>query len=590
MKRRAKRRGKAAKKPSSKVARPRRSGRSQTRRLITTKDDLAKSRRLEQSLRDSEERYAFVTEAVAEGIYDWNIELNTLFVSPRLMEIFNFERSGLQSSADWVARVHPDDLEGYSNALRACFKQRLPKLECEYRIKAADGDYLWVEDHGRPIRNEAGRTIRLVGAVSDISRRHQAEQALRDRDHELNAVLDTIDYAILFMGPDLRAKLINRAFRRMWNMSDEFIRDTRPTMRDLMNYVRGNDLYDVPSGQFEAYADRRVDAVRKGTTVLNEMRLRDGRVIQYQIRALPDGGRMLTYFDITDLKRNEDIANKAREFAETALARLRVAQDRLVQTEKLASLGQLTAGIAHEIKNPLNFVNNFSALSVELVDEMTEALERASLEDEKRKELDEIRGLMKSNLEKVVQHGKRADSIVKNMLLHARPSSGEHRPMEINLIVEESLNLAYHGARAEGSSFDITLKRDFDPAVGVVDIYPQEITRAFLNMISNGFYAINKRATEDGDRFRPVLTVATHSLGDAVEIRIRDNGTGMLPEVREKIFNPFFTTKPAGEGTGLGLSISHDIVVKQHGGAIEVETEPGAYTEFIITLPRNAVT
>src|SRR6516162_9116405 len=154
-------------------------------------------------------------------------------------------------------------------------------------------------------------------------------------DQELHAVLDTIDYGILFMGPDLRAKLINRAFRRMWNISDEFIRDTRPTMRDLMDYVRSNDLYDVPPDQFEAYAEKRLEAVRRGTTNLNEMRLRDGRVIQYQIRALPDGGRMLTYFDITDVRRSEETANKAREVAETALVELRIAQNRLLQTEKL---------------------------------------------------------------------------------------------------------------------------------------------------------------------------------------------------------------------------------------------------------------
>jgi len=548
--------------------------------------DIADSHDLERSLRESEERYGLVTEAVGEGIYDWNIELNTLFVSPRLIEIFNFERAGLKSSTDWVSRVHPDDLESYSAALRTCFKQRLVKFECEYRIKAADGNYLWIEDHGRPVRNEAGRTIRLVGTVSDISRRHQAERALRDREQELSAVLDTIDYGILFMGPDLRAKLINRAFRRMWNISDEFIRDTRPTMRDLMDYVRSNDLYDVPPDQFEAYAEKRLEAVRRGTTNLNEMRLRDRRVIQYQIRALPDGGRMLTYFDITDVRRSEETANKAREVAETALVELRIAQNRLLQTEKLASLGQVTAGIAHEMKNPLNFVNNFSALSAELIDELNDALADTDLAQKKREELDELTQTLRSNLEKVVQHGKRADSIVKNMLLHSRKGSGEHRPVDINAIIDESLNLAYHGARAEKQGFDISLERDFDPGAGVADIYPQEITRVLLNLISNGFYAATQRAGTAGNGFEPRLKAVTRNLGDKVEVRIRDNGTGIPPDIQEKIFNPFFTTKPAGEGTGLGLSLSYDIVVKQHGGTIEVVTELGSFTEFIIRLPR----
>jgi signal transduction histidine kinase len=267
---------------------------------------------------------------------------------------------------------------------------------------------------------------------------------------------------------------------------------------------------------------------------------------------------------------------------------LRTAQDRLVQTEKLASLGQLTAGIAHEIKNPLNFVNNFSALSAELIDDMKDVLSDISVESNKRKELDEITQMLKANLEKVVQHGKRADSIVKNMLLHSREGSGEHRSVDINAIVEESLNLAYHGARAEKAGFDITMQRNFDSAAGIAEVYPQEITRALLNLISNGFYAVTRRATEAGDDFKPVLSAATRSLGDNIEIRIRDNGIGIPAEVKEKIFNPFFTTKPSGEGTGLGLSMSHDIIVKQHGGSIDVETELGHFTEFRIVLPRRS--
>ena len=271
-----------------------------------------------------------------------------------------------------------------------------------------------------------------------------------------------------------------------------------------------------------------------------------------------------------------------------SLEELRTAQDRLVQTEKLASLGQLTAGIAHEIKNPLNFVNNFSALSAELIDELNDVLKPAALDDKTREEIDELTHMLKGNLEKVVQHGKRADSIVKNMLLHSREGSGEHRPADINAIVEESLNLAYHGARAEKSGFNITLQRDFDPAAGMIDLYPQEITRVFLNLISNGFYAAAKRKEAGDEGFEPMLSATTKSLGNSVEIRIRDNGTGIPQEVKEKMFNPFFTTKPAGEGTGLGLSMSHDIVVKQHGGKIDVDTEPGEFTEFIITLPRTA--
>jgi GAF domain-containing protein len=290
---------------------------------------------------------------------------------------------------------------------------------------------------------------------------------------------------------------------------------------------------------------------------------------------------------ISNVKLFRQVQERTRELSQS-LDDLRTAQDRLVQTEKLASLGQLTAGIAHEIKNPLNFVNNFSALSAELTDELNDLLKPAPLDAKMRGEADELTGLIKANLEKVVQHGKRADSIVKNMLLHSREGSGEQRPTDINALLDESLNLAYHGARAEKPGFNITLQRDFDEGAGSIEGFPQEITRAFLNLISNGFYAATKRWADNGEAdFEPQLSATTKDLGGHVEIRIRDNGTGIPPEVKEKMFNPFFTTKPAGEGTGLGLSMSHDIIVKQHGGRIDVTTEPGRFTEFTVLLPRT---
>ena len=291
---------------------------------------------------------------------------------------------------------------------------------------------------------------------------------------------------------------------------------------------------------------------------------------------------------IENVRLFESVEARTRELA-ASLENLRTTQDRLVQTQKLASLGQLTAGIAHEIKNPLNFVNNFSGVSAELIDELQEALKDVNLNEKRHKEINELTNTLRGNLDKIVQHGKRADAIVKNMLLHSREGSGEHRVVDINALVEEGLNLAYHGARAEKQGFTITLERSLDPAAGAADVFPQDITRALLNLISNGFYAATKRKAEaNGGDYEPTLTAATKNLGDRVEIRIRDNGTGIPPEVKEKIFNPFFTTKPAGEGTGLGLSISHDIIVKQHGGSIEVDTQPGRFTEIRVILPRVA--
>ena len=284
----------------------------------------------------------------------------------------------------------------------------------------------------------------------------------------------------------------------------------------------------------------------------------------------------------------ESVEARTRELA-ASLENLRTTQDRLVQTQKLASLGQLTAGIAHEIKNPLNFVNNFSGVSVELIDELQETLKDMNLNEMRRSEITELMDTLRGNLEKVVQHGKRADAIIKNMLLHSREGSGEHRLVDINALVEEGLNLAYHGAPAETQGFAITMEKSLDPTAGQADVFPQQITRALLNLIANGFYAATKRKAEaNGGDYEPTLAAATKNLGARVEIRIRDNGTGIPPEVKEKIFNPFFTTKPAGEGTGLGLSISHDIIVKQHGGSIEVDTQPGEFTEIRVILPRAA--
>jgi signal transduction histidine kinase len=248
----------------------------------------------------------------------------------------------------------------------------------------------------------------------------------------------------------------------------------------------------------------------------------------------------------------------------------------------MASLGQLTAGIAHEIKNPLNFVNNFAELSSDLLDELHEAVA-----SNQQAEIDELTATLKGNLAKIAEHGKRADGIVRGMLEHSRGSSGERRPVDLNTLVDEALNLAYHGARAQDQSFNVTLERDFDEGTTPITLAPQDVTRVLLNLFSNGFYAARRRQSmEAAPGFDPTLKVATRELGDAVEIRVRDNGIGIAEEVKDKLFQPFFTTKPTGEGTGLGLSISYDIVTQQHGGSITVDSKVGEYSEFTIRLPR----
>jgi signal transduction histidine kinase len=360
-------------------------------------------------------------------------------------------------------------------------------------------------------------------------------------------------------------------------------------------------VHDLLSAEGDEFPETQQRTARTGTrSILSVPLLREGKSIgtivlrRTEVHPFSDKQIALlqTFADqaviaIGNVRMFEQVQERTKELS-LSLDELRTAQDRLIQTEKLASLGQLTAGIAHEIKNPLNFVNNFSALSVELVDELDDVLKPATLDNKTREETNDLTQMLRGNLEKIVQHGQRADSIVKNMLLHSREGSGESRSVDLNAIVEDSLNLAYHGARAEKKEFNIRLERSFDPAAGMVDLFPQEITRVLLNLISNGVYAAMKRKVEMRDGYEPTLTAVTGDLGDRVEIRIRDNGGGIPPGVKEKIFNPFFTTKPPGEGTGLGLSLSYDIIVKQHSGSIEVDTQPGEFTEFRIILPRKA--
>ncbi len=281
---------------------------------------------------------------------------------------------------------------------------------------------------------------------------------------------------------------------------------------------------------------------------------------------------------------------KSLQAENEAYQRLKATQEQLLVQEKLASLGALTAGIAHEIKNPLNFVNNFADLSVELMDELREDIEKnkAAIPAKDYENIEALLDDLTGNAKKINEHGKRADGIVRSMLLHSRGQAGERQPTDINAMLDEYVNLTYHGMRAQDSSFNVTIERALASDAGMVEAIPQDLSRVFLNLLNNACYAVNDKAKKNGAGFVPKLRVSSVNLGDAVEIRIRDNGMGIPPEVRDKIFNPFFTTKPTGQGTGLGLSISHDIVVQQHHGQLEVETEPGEYTEFIVRLPRSS--
>lgn len=274
----------------------------------------------------------------------------------------------------------------------------------------------------------------------------------------------------------------------------------------------------------------------------------------------------------------------------TSLDELKATQTQLVQQEKLASLGALTAGIAHEIKNPLNFVNNFAALSVELADELAAEVSRldARIGDEDADELQAIVDDLKLNAEKIAEHGKRADGIVKSMLLHSRGSSGERQETDLNSLLNEYVNLAFHGMRAQDPQFNCDIQRNYDDAVGAVEIIPQDVGRVFINLLNNAFYAVAEKAKTMNGVYAPVVCVSTRRVDDAVNIVVKDNGSGIPESVRKRIFEPFFTTKPTGSGTGLGLSLSHEIVTREHGGSMHVESEEGEATTFTISLPTRS--
>lgn len=422
----------------------------------------------------------------------------------------------------------------------------------------------------------------LVVFRDDAFRRRQAEEAVRESEQRLRLILATspvgvgisrvVDGIVVYANDHLASQFRSTAAEFVGSRAWDFYADAEDRQRLLTRVESDGSVRDA-----EVRFKRSDDS--EFWSLLSFFPIEFGG----------ETANLGWVYDITDRKKAEEELRVAKDQAESALADLKAAQQRLVQTEKMASLGQLTAGVAHEIKNPLNFVKNFAEVSTDLLEELKENLQPAieKLKASERQDAADQFTSIDDMLAKIREHGVRADRIVQSMLSHTREGPATTRPTDLNALLKESLDLAYHAARAEDKVFNVTLESNLDPEVGELELYPADLMRVFLNLIGNAFYATRKRASEQGESgYAPTVAISTKRTQDKVEVRVRDNGGGVPANLKKKIFDPFFTTKPPGEGTGLGLSLSYETVVQQHEGWMEVSSEEGQFTEFLVTLPR----
>jgi PAS domain S-box-containing protein len=541
--------------------------------LGTVSLDLTARKRIEEELTEETRIHQQTLDHMGQGLTMYDENWNLVAFNQRYSEHFDLSDGVLHTNATF------DDVVG--TTMRQDYGD-----EWAERLRAVRDPGRFTNIWRRKFRRPSGRSLDLLSVPvpgggfivtsTDVT-------ALTDAEENLRQILESSPIGIVVASKeDYRRLFVNQTLMDMMGVGFDPLNDDEANKATLATWVdpdRLKDIYGVIEGGVplkNAEAERiRPDGSHWWVLLNSQPTVFEG-----------EEAEVIWQVDITERKRFEPEIATARDRAETALRDLEATQEALMHQEKMASLGQLTAGIAHELKNPLNFINNFALGCDELIVELNDIIDRhgAAMATEERTEIDALAKLLSDNLKRIAHHGSRADAIIRSMLDHSRRSHGDLRSVELNAIVEDAVTLAYHGARALDSTFDVSMITDFGEEVGNVTVDSQEIARVLLNLVTNAFYATKERAAAEPG-YMPEVTIRTRRGDGSVEIHVRDNGIGMEKEIQEKLFTPFFTTKPPGEGTGLGLSLSYDIVSRQHGGTITVESKKGEYTDFCVRLP-----
>ncbi len=553
--------------------------------LVGIGRDITDRKRAEQALVDQQDLLRSVLESSPLAVAITRPpEGQLVFANSRLLEIF-------QLAAEDVSKVRSaDHYASHEERNRLLDRTRAEgRLDDEeVRMKRADGSVFWARMSVRTFTFEDAPAF--LAWIDDISEERAAKEALHQSEQFFRGLVESLKDEYVFYAAD----------------ADGFASYVSPSVETVLGYTADEivGMHATALAPPDCPTNARLDEFLARTlagelllSYLNEVRTKNGERRLMQTLDIPirdSAGQVIglqgVAHDVTEQEAKAKELRQAKERAELAAAELRRAQAELVAAEKRSSLGQLTAGVAHEIKNPLNFINNFAETSQELVEELAESFQTVNdkFDSDARDDVTDTLQTLTEDLQTIARHGQRADQIVKSMLMHARGDLAERVETSVNGLVEEALGLAYHGERARDPTFRVTTEQDLQEDVGEADVVPQEITRVLVNLFSNAFFAVRDRAQGEGNTYIPTLRVATRDLGAMVAIRVWDNGRGIPADAQAQLFTPFFTTKPTGQGTGLGLSMSHDIVVQHHGGKMYFRSEPNQFTEFVVELPRRA--